>query len=238
MDYQMKKWIASAFALSAFAFVGCSTPKSASVSVEKPMAPIAMASDTPERAPSSSSDSRAELEKCIKRVETAGCALSNNNEDRIAANVFKCRHVESNSGKTKLEIFLLDRADKVVVVKTGGSGVSKPFCPTTKFTVDRAGIKDLKVIENRVFLVSNDGQVYFMHSDETFYELLNSRGYSYTGVANIKGANGGQSIVLEFRDGNRLVLDDQDIRNKIEDGRFRQLEFYRYTTNRSLFRDE
>lgn len=147
--------------------------------------------------------------------------------------------MESESGKTDLELFLLDKSDKLVVIKTKGSGVSKPDCPTTKFTVDSSGLKDMKIVDNKVFMISNDGQVYIMHSDETVYELLNSEGEHYTSVSEIEGSGDGESITLKFKHGGKpRTLRHEDIQKRIEQGKMRQLDFFRVNTARSVFRDE
>ncbi|OFZ18421.1 MAG: hypothetical protein A2X94_15145 [Bdellovibrionales bacterium GWB1_55_8] len=161
--------------------------------------------------------------KCAKRVKAAGCYLSNNDFNRIDTNVEKCKHMESGSGKTELETFLMSDADKVVVVKTKGKGVVGSACPVMKYTMDQSGIVEMKVVGNRLFMLSKDGQVYFMHGDECVYELLNSNKKSYSTVNDIKGSSDGNSVTL-IGSSFEAELTTKDLAD-------------RYTTDRSLFRD-
>ena len=125
--------------------------------------------------------------KAINRIKQAGCYLSGNDENRIRSNGDICKHIESGTGKTEMEVILLERSDKVVTVTTRGAQRSGNWCPTVKYDVDSSGISDVKIIKNKAYMVSNDGQVYFMYTDGSFYELLNSSRNSYKSVADIKG---------------------------------------------------
>lgn len=184
----------------------------------------------------------AEARRCAERVRQAGCKMSNNDFDRIDDNVTSCKHMDSGSGKTSLEIFLLRKSDKVVVVKTKGSDVSKPNCPTIKYTVDYPGVEKVKVIGNKAYLLSYDGQLYVMYADQSIYEIYNSRGERYRSLTDIKGTNGGQAIELIGR-GMRVTLTDDMLQRKRDsvgswNPQARKLNFYVTTTQRSLFRDE
>lgn len=175
--------------------------------------------------------------KCANRVKEAGCSLSNNNFDRIGDNVESCKQVKSGSGKTTLELFLLRKSDKLVVIKTAGDGVSKPNCPVIKYTMDNSGISEIKVINNKVFMLAKSGRVYFMHADQSVYELLNSKQKSYSSVTDIKGSQGGNAIVISGN-GFSNELTNDDLQRKIGNGEVRKLSFFTTYTDRSLFRDE
>ena len=175
------------------------------------------------------------IDKCLVRLNASCNNLSGNNEERIADNVEKCRHVES--GKTKQELLQLKGSDKMIVVTTAGQGVYNKQCGMTKYTVDHSGIKDFKIIGNLAFMISNDGQVYY-EVKNVFYELLNSKGKSYSSVEDLKGSSDGKSVTLVFRDGNKLPITKDDLIRKIDNDQTRKLEFRYYTSARSIFRDE
>jgi hypothetical protein len=184
-------------------------------------------------------------QKCANRVRTAGCYLSNNDFGRIDSNVATCKQVRSGSGKTTLEIFVLKNSDKVVVVKTAGEGVdmSQPaprHCPVVKYTIDYSGIKEIKIIDNKTFLLSNDGQLYYMLADQTVYEVLTARRDSYKSIADIKGLQAPKKgIQLIYGSGAQPYdLTDKELNEKISEGKVRKVQFNFTSTQRSLFRDE
>ncbi len=192
--------------------------------------------------------SNEKLRKCADRIRKAGCYLSNNDYDRIGDNVRECKHFESSTGKSEYEVMLLKESGRVVVVKTDGADVYKPNCPAIKYTIDRdsegrgraekTGIQEVKIIKNRVWMYSADGQVYFMNADEAVYELLNSKKKSYSSVTDIKGLDGGTAIQLIFENGQTFDIDSDKLQDKIREKEVRKIWFVRHDTNRSLYRDE
>lgn len=182
----------------------------------------------------------ADAAKCARRVRDAGCYLSNNDFDRIEDNVAACKQANDDAGR--IEVFLLKNADKVVVVKT--SPVVNQYCKVTKYSIDSRGIKTIKVIGNskigeRVFMLANSGRVYFMESDQDVYEVLNSKGKSYSNVAEIKGADSGKAVhLIGERNSFDVLLTREALWKKIRDRELRKIDFTYYTTERSLFRDE
>lgn len=189
------------------------------------------------RAPASES----EQEKCAKlveRVKQAGCYISKNDAERIEKNGDICRHIESSSGKTEMEIVLLEKSDKVVTIATHGAQRDGNWCPSVKYEVDPSGIEDFKVIKNKAFMLSKDGQVYFMYTDGSFYELLNSDKEQYKSVKAIKGSVRGDGIELQFKHGGKpFKIDDDKFADKISQGQARRLKININPSNESLFRD-
>jgi hypothetical protein len=173
-------------------------------------------------------------EDCARRVREAGCTLSVNNIMRIKDRVDKCRHMQSQNGNTELEIFLLDRSDKMVVVETSGANVRKPNCPVTKYSLDSSGVKNFKILGNKAFIVSNDQRLYVMMPDQQVYEL--------TGVGSIlevKGTNGGQEARLVTRRGGEKLLSAHELNRMLQSSwESHRVNFIRTTSERSLFRDE
>lgn len=175
-------------------------------------------------------------EKCAKRIRSS-CEISNNDYGRISNNAQTCKRLESSSRATTLEVLLLDKSDKLIVVYTKGNGVNNRRCPTVKYEIDSSGIDEVKVVGNKLFMRSRDGQVYFMYADSTFYELLNSDYRSYR-ATEILGSQDGKTVTIRFAGNGELTLKNSDIQNKIRAGKVRELSFYKTTTDRSIFRDE
>lgn len=172
--------------------------------------------------------------RCVERIREEGCRVSLGDEIRANLNAEKCRQVKSSTGKTTLELFLLKRSDKVVVVKTEGRDVSKPFCPMVKYTVDNSGIRDMKIIDNKVFMYSNDGQLYVMLADQQVYEILNSSGRSYRGIIDIKGVPRRPNQVALIGRTFETVLNTDSLNHR----KLRKLQFVTYTNwFDSLFSD-
>ncbi len=183
------------------------------------------------------------IEKCIQRVDDA-CKLSHNDQDRIDDSVTSCKQFRSFG--SVLEVFLLGATGKLVTVKTKGAGAA---CNRMKYAIDDKGIKKMLVIEGRLFMVSNDGAVYYMRSNgsqEVAWEVLNSKKKSYKGVDDIKGSAEGQPGIhfldasghaMQINDGKDEITGD-DIDDLFSEGRLRQMSFQVTNTNRSLFRDE
>lgn len=174
------------------------------------------------------------VDSCIKRLKESCDNLSGNNQERIEDNVEKCRHVDY--GSTKMELLQLRNVDKMIVVKTNGQEVRRNQCPMFKYTIDRSGIKEFKIVGDLAFMISNDGQVYFMVKD-SFHELLNSKGKSYN-VDDLKGSSDGNRVTLIFKDNSKLVITREDLQRKSDKSQTRKLEFRFATTARSIFRDE
>lgn len=188
-----------------------------------------------------------DVERCAERIRNS-CELSHNNRERIEDNVQTCKQFKSRSGGTTLQVLLLRDSGKVIAVQTEGADVrpgrNGNICPVTKYTIDRDGIDTMKVAGNKIFMLSRDGQVFFMYSDERVFELLNDRTRrSYRGVTDIKGSSDGHSITLvgNFRgadwDGKDTITDDE-LQYRINRGFVRKMDFRSTTTDRSLFRDE
>ena len=168
---------------------------------------------------------------CLERVRQAGCYVSGFDMHEGVRNVEKCRHFESKQGSTELEVFLMKHSNKLVVVKTAGSQVRKPNCPMTRYTVDAAGMDDFKVIGNHLFALSNDGQLYMMLADQTFAEIMNSRGRPYSGIRDIKGSRSGHDSIVLIGRTFETELTIRDIQNRVK----HPVRFEHYTTRQSLF---
>jgi hypothetical protein len=179
----------------------------------------------------------AEGTRCAERVREAGCSLSNNDVDRIDDNVQTCKHMNSGSNKTELELFLLKNSDKLVVVQTKGSNKIGSYCPVIKYTVDRSGVKAIKIIGNKSYMLSDDGQLYVMYADQSVHEILNASGNSYRGIKSIKGVDSGRAIEISGSTFKNVMTDD-DLEAKKSRGQTRRLHFVVTSTERSLFRDE
>ncbi len=234
----MKKIVMGFLAIAAA--VGCSSQPKPEATVQSP-APAAF--PTYEEAGYltwKNTRGPASNERCrsaVERIQEAGCYLSKNNADRIKENGDICRHLESGSGKTEMEVILLKDSDKVVTVATKGANRDGNWCPTVKYDVDHSGIKEVKVIKNKTFMLSKDGQVYFMYTDGQFYELLTSDRNSYKGVKDIKGINNGTGVELVMHSGRPVKIDEDKFADKISAGQARKIKFHNLSTNESLFRD-
>jgi hypothetical protein len=177
--------------------------------------------------------------KCARRVREAGCLLSNNDMERIKENVVECKQVTSAKGTTRLEIFRLDKSDKLVVFQTKGVGVPNHAgqCPLTKYTVDRSGIKDILVRGNKTYMISNDGQLYVMMPDQSVQEIYNGSGKPYGGgggITKIGGVNGDEGALhIEGKTFDSVLSEDTlNGRKKVA------LQFVKTFTFESLFRDK
>lgn len=183
--------------------------------------------------------------------------MSKADRARFLESVHKCKHVVSNSGKTELEVILQKDSDKMLVLETKGvdydkagrvsakqqrdsDAESSKMCPTTKYTVDKSGIKDFKVFGNKFWMVSNDGQVYFANASETFYELLTSGKESYKSVTGIKGDSNDPDTarLLMKNNPDGFAVTPEVLAERIRQGKVRELKFVKYHTDRSIFRDE
>ena len=191
-------------------------------------------------------DSLEKLSKCVTRVKDVGCTVSNNDYDRIDANVTKCRHVEDKDGM--FDVFLLNESGKAVIIDTDGYNK----CNRAKYTLDAQGITDFKVIGNqkegvRVFFLGNSGRVYVMDTDQVVYEILSGNGNSYTNVSDIKGVKGSgtsvQIVMDNGKNGYELTRDKLDRKLRTagaiwSTAEARRVNFRFTTTYRSLLRDE
>ena len=179
--------------------------------------------------------------KCAQRVRTAGCKMSGNDMDRIDENVQSCKQVKSTTGKTTMEVFLLRDSGKIVTVTTKGADRFGSACPVTKFNLARNGgaeeIEEIVVVGHRLMFRSKRGAVYFMYSNNEMYELLNSKGDSYSSVTDIQGSQDGDTFTL-VGSGFKNTYTDADLSSRFAQGKVRHIEFRRTTTERSLFRDE
>ncbi len=185
--------------------------------------------------------SPAEASKCINRVVAAGCNLSKNDMSRIRENVQECKHVNSNGNTTQLEVFLLDKSDKLVVFQTKGKDKqgntvpgSRGQCPLVKYTIDRAGMKDVLIRGNKTWMLSNSGALYIMNPDQSVVEFLKKDGTSYSGVTKIKGTDDDDELSISGSTFKDVVLSADTVKSRPR----RQLKFEYHTTFESLFRDK
>lgn len=162
--------------------------------------------------------------ECIRRVRN-NCTLSHNDMDRIEDNVKSCEHVRPSWASSGMEIFLLNDSGRVVTVDLSS-------CARVKYTIDTAGIN--KIVESRgnVYMLSDDGQVYYMDRYKTVHELLNSKKKSYKSVQNI--VDNGDTVTLI----GPTFTYEYDLGKRIEEHKTRMINFNVVPTNRSLFRDE
>lgn len=187
-----------------------------------------------------------EARTCAKRVMER-CYLSHRDFDRIDANVETCKQFQTE--RSTLEVFLLKESNKVVVVKTDGFdfldlwdlllGISSDACPVSKYEIDNSGVKTMKIVDGRLFMLSQDGALYYLNSNERAFEILSSEGRSYRGIVSIHGVQGDPRVLkVRFSNGQARYLDAQGIRAKAAAGELRAVKFSRHTTERSPFRDE
>lgn len=174
-------------------------------------------------------DSGSKIEKCITRVEEAGCKLSNNDKDRIEDNILSCKHLDSKKGTTSQEIFLLKNAGKVVVLTTK-TPISREKCSRTKYSVGSA-IQEIKVINNKTWMYTQSGQLFYMNADEQFAEVYTAGGKSYSGIVDIKGDN--DAVKLIFSNGQDFSLTPEGLSKRTQ----KVVKFESVPTNASLFRD-
>jgi len=162
---------------------------------------------------------------CMRHLRNSGCALSGNDTDRIDDNVKSCEHVRPTWAAGGLEIFLLRDSGKVVTVDLED-------CSRVKYTIDTSGID--KIVESRgnVYMLSDDGEVYYMDRFKTVHELLNAKKKPYKSVQNI--VDNGDTITLV----GKTFTYDYDLAKRIEEHKTRTIRYYPIPTNRSLFRDE
>ncbi len=173
-------------------------------------------------------------QRCAKRVREAGCILSNNDIQRMDQNVQECKQVTSDSGKTRLEVFLLKNSDKLVVFEVKGPGVpNHGQCPVTKYTVDASGIKDVLIRGNKTWMISNDGQLYVMLPDQSVNEVMNASGKSYSGITKIKGLSDEDDLHIIGK-----TFDSELSGETLAKRKHRKLDFFKYQTFESLFRDK
>ncbi len=163
----------------------------------------------------------ANTQKCINRIESA-CRVSVWNSYNLDRNVQECKQVAPG-----LEAVLL-KTGKVSVIDTRA-------CVGNQYRVDGSGIKETKSIQNVLYMISNDGQAYFMSKDQALYEVLNSRGVSYSTIVDIAGVDSGRAVKVSMNNGQALVWDYSDLVSKAEKGQLRRLVRYNLSSFLGLF---
>ena len=67
---------------------------------------------------------KSDIEKCADRIQTACTNLSGNNENRIEENAESCKSIQNHKTGSIIEILQLKQADKIILVKTKGAGIT------------------------------------------------------------------------------------------------------------------
>lgn len=181
----------------------------------------------------------ADLAKCAERIQKS-CGISNNDEKRIKENGVVCKQVQG-FGET-LEAVVLESGD-VTIVQVSNN------CQVTKYDLGPGlGIEDLKSISGRAFMSTTAGAAYYFRANSNgapiFYEVLNSKKHSYSGVDSFKGAQSGKAVQFMDRNNNpmEIVNGETEISGDEIDAlsaknRLRQIQFYSRPADKSLFRN-
>ena len=177
-----------------------------------------------------------DIERCANRIQLACNNLSGNNESRIEENAESCKSIQNPKTGSIIEVLQLKQADKIILVKTQGAGITNGQCSMVKYTLDPSGIKKIVGSGDMIFLLSNDGQVYYMF-ENNFYEILNSSRLSYTNTINIRG-NENNGVILEFPGGTSFPFTRDTLVRRINQDSVRRINFRIVTQERSIFRDE
>ncbi len=190
--------------------------------------------------------SNAAGDRCAEKVRQAGCYMSNNDLSRIASNVRDCKQFSSSTTSINyvMQVFLMKKSGTIVTVQTKpliGSG----NCNRIKYDFGaNTNIVEIKGIAGRIIARATTGQVFFLGKNGAFYELLNSKGVSYSNVSNIEGkdatgATSNQHLTLTFAGNQKTTFSANDLDLKINGkNQAKAVYFFNYSNNRSLFRDE
>lgn len=164
----------------------------------------------------------------VSRIKEA-CGLSFWESELIEARADKCRQLTSGTGKTKVEFILMELSGKVVMLKTNGD--AKDLCTPIAYTIDSRGIKDFKIIANKAFLLSNDGQLYMATADQKVVEIKKADKDSYKGITEISGVQGNPDAIEIKGKTFKHILDSDDVAKRPK----RELDFVRFSTWGSVF---
>jgi hypothetical protein len=146
--------------------------------------------------------------ECGNALRAAGCDVNTTNYRAIQANVEACGAYRSESGATKGIAFLLDDGHLVLATTAGkgvrigeGSridGVRKNVCPATHYSSYLGQtFKFITLLdENKVFAITDQGNVYYALSNQEFYSLREN-GAEYSDVTRIFSR--GDEIILEIK---------------------------------------
>ena len=145
---------------------------------------------------------------CARALRSAGCDVNTTNFNAIQANVEACGAYRSESGSTQGFAFLMNDGDLVLATTQGKGvrlgegarigGVHKNVCPATRYTSFLG--QTFKFItfldENKVFAVTDEGNVYYALPTQEFYGLREN-GAEFANVTRI--FNEGDKIRLEIK---------------------------------------
>lgn len=172
---------------------------------------------------------KCDAEAFVNRIR-AKCTLSNNDASRIKRNGEYCKQLAN-----RFQIVTMENSGDVVVLDT-------QTCDRTKYEVDASGIDTLKIIQSYAYMTSRDGQLYIYSShSKKFFELRSNSGNSYSranqsNVIDLKGGQGGTIVTTTHANGAKQDWDSDKI-NSMDSKRLRQLQFWTYGTNGSVYND-
>jgi hypothetical protein len=173
------------------------------------------------------------INKCITHVKKY-CKLSNNDTDRIDTFVKECKQLQN--GKAVKMLFLM-KSGALVTVDTINAAGKNP-CDRSRYELS-SHITDILLIQNgtsnaQAWMSTTSGQVYFMTPSERVKEFYSSNDKPYSSVKKISGVKGGQDIILQMKNGQKLLVNNKtfEARKKAE------VRFTVVPTDRSLFNDK
>lgn len=143
---------------------------------------------------------------CAQRADR-NCNMSREELNMISRNVVDCKQISARSTDDRIEVM---RTRSGSVFSIDYSDRRNGYCHTQNYRMDGSGIVELKVLQgfnDKLFMRSDDGRLFYMYGNGEVRELLNSRGNSYSSITDISTNSGGDGITLTFRDGHTVFLD-------------------------------
>jgi hypothetical protein len=161
-----------------------------------------------------------QVERCLTRIANS-CHLSVSDAVGAVVNVEECKQIARGTEGLVL------RNGTVTVINTDS-------CYGDQYRFPGGRIEKSKSIRGKLYLLGAGGRVFFVHNNGWAYEVKNSKDESYRSVVDIKGGQGGSSIVLELANNQTFEIDEAKLVEKVLKGQVDPVR-PRRVTGKSLF---
>ncbi|MBL7544210.1 MAG: hypothetical protein JNL11_10350 [Bdellovibrionaceae bacterium] len=167
----------------------------------------------------------AEVATCVNNIKSA-CAgkpsllasLSQNISQKIQSGKSKCAEVQPGQQDGVERTVLMDNNDLISII-------TSPSSPSrcSYRVIDMEGqIKEAKQYAGRLFVLTTTGKIGVVGLNNKVQWLVNTTnderlGVPYFNVSDMKGANGGSSVVLTFTNGASKTIGLQEIYNGLNE---------------------
>jgi len=169
-------------------------------------------------APATADDSFS-ADRCIERLVRADCPVPSEAQAYLRKQLTMCLHIEDTHSKQSLEVLVLKPRRAVTIVQTAGAYHWKGYCHVNRFSLGAHYLQEARVVSQKkgmstALLVSDSGQLYALHPDRRFFELMDGDGKPFHEIKTLMPEHDGQAVKIVYHSAQPKTLATSDLVEK------------------------